>query len=356
MRIFALALTQTMRTIRNCFVSFGIVAACATFHALAVDLTSAYDEQELRFWQPRYSATTIQLLRALMGQIPGQPAAFTPAQQQQLSKVQLRFPLPSEQIGTEAQFRGDPLMFYSRVDLPEVTLPVLSLKFFSDVCLAYDWLNGNGYESASPTIYMKLVKYNPPTRFPQGKYPPLLRAVGIPDDARKDTALEERYYFTFNHFRTFILLHELGHIYHRDVAGGPDSQKHEVDADLFALETLRRLEAPPLGAVLYFTAAANVQLNRADFPTEAAWKEYLSKLSHPANEVRLQQASDYVRRNARAFAGGANPTPDEMADVQESADILSNLAKLVSDPEFPMGPPKSTLVDLSPLELHKRKK
>lgn len=345
-----------MRTIRNRFVRFFVVLACTTFHAVAVDLTSAYDEQELRLWQPRYSATTLQLLRALMGQLAGQPAALTVAQQQQLSTVQLRFPLPSEQIGPEAKYRGDPLMFYSRIDPPEVVLPVLSLKFFSDVCLAYEWLNWNGYELASPTIYMKLVKYNSPKRFPQGKYPPLLRAVGVPDDARKDAALEERYFFTFNHFRTFLLLHELGHIYYRDVAGGPDSQKQEVEADLFALETLRRLEAPPLGAALYFTAAANLQLNRADFATDAAWKEYLSKLSHPANEFRMQQASEYIRQNARAFAGGANSTADTMAAVQESADALSKLAKLVSDPEFPMVAPKSTVVDLSPLELHKRKK
>jgi len=344
-----------MRTIRHRFVRVFVILACVVFHALAVDLSSAYDEQELRFWQPRYSATTLQLLRALMGRMAGQPAALTDAQLQQLSSVQLRFPLPSEQIGAEAQYRGDPLMFYSRVNPPEVTLPVLSLKFFSDVCLAYEWLNRNGYESASPTIYMKLVKYNRPVRFPQGRYPPLLRAIGIPDDARKDAALEERYFFTFNHFRTFLLLHELGHIYHRDVAGGPDSQKHEVEADLFALETLRRLEAPPLGAALYFTVAANLQLNRADFPTEAGWKEYLGKLSHPANEFRLQQASDYIRRNARAFAGGATSAPDSMTAVQDSADVLAKLAKLVGDSEFPMVAPKSTLVDLSPLELRKRK-
>jgi len=344
-----------MRTIRNRFVGLFVVLACLRFFAFAVDLTSAYDEQELRLWQPRYSATTLQLLRALMGQEPGQPAALTEAQQQQLLAVRLRFPLPSEQNGLEARYRGDPLMFYSRVDPPEVILPVLSLKFFSDVCLAYEWLNRNGYESASPTIYMKLVKYNRPNRFPEGKYPGLLRAVGIPDDARKDSALEERYFFAFNHFRTFVLLHELGHIYHHDLADGADSQKREVEADLFALEALRRLEAPPLGAVLYFTVAANLQLNRADFSTEADWKEYLGKLSHPANEFRLQQASNYIRRNARAFAGGSTSTHADMVAVQEFADILAKLAKLAANPEFPMVAPKSTLVDLSPLKLRKRK-
>jgi len=332
-----------------------ILAACLVCStagpALAVDLSSAYSEQELRSWQPKYSDTTNQLLGALLGQLSGQPAVLTAEERKNLSGLKLRFPMPSEQNGPEAQYRGDPLMFYSRVSPPEVVLPVLSLKFFSDVCLAYVWLNAKGYEPASPTIYMKLVKYNRPARFPHGRYPPLLQAVGIPGEARKDGDIEQRYFETFNHLRTFLLLHELGHVYHRDDPSAGDRQKREVDADAFALEVFRRLKSPPLGATIYFTAAANLQLNRADFSTEAQWKAYLEKLSHPANEYRLQQASQYMRRNLDAFVDD----PGDRAGFIEMADITANLANLISSREFPMVAPKSALVDLSPLELRKRK-
>src|SRR5262249_15890666 len=150
---------------------------------------------------PKYAATTEQLLQALLGELPGQPPVFTDAERSRLAGVRLRFPLPSEQTGSEAAYRGDPLAFYSRLNPEEVVLPMLSLKFFSELSLAYTWLRLNGYETASPTIYMKLVKFNRPARFPNGRYPSLLGAVGVPDTAREDHAVEEEYYFTFNHVR-----------------------------------------------------------------------------------------------------------------------------------------------------------
>jgi hypothetical protein len=285
----------------------------------------------------------------------GQTAALTDDQRQQLASLKLRFPLPSEQIGSEASFRGDPLMFYSRPNPPEVTLPVLSLKFFSDWCLAYVWLDQNGYEMGSPTIYLKLIKYNSPARFPDGRYPPLLSAVGIPDDARKNGDIEQRYFFAFNHLRTFLLLHELGHVYYRHGTSNMERQAQEEQADMFAFEGLLRLQAPLVGAALYFTAAANLQLNRSDFRSELEWKEYLRNLSHPANEARLQRASDFIRQHAKEFAGGKEATPETTAAVQQLVDSLAKLAKVTADPEFQMVAPRSRLVDLSPLALHKRK-
>lgn len=335
-----------------CLLAVLVFAPSGTF---AADLTSAYTEKDLLVWQPRYETTTLQLYRALLGQMIGQPAALTDDQRQQLANVKLRFPLPSEQVGSEASFRGDPLMFYSRPNPPEVTLPALSLKFFSDWCLAYVWLDQNGYEMGSPTIYLKLVKYNSPARFPEGRYPPLLSAVGIPDDARKNRDIEQRYFLAFNHLRTFLLLHELGHVYYRHGSSTMGRQAQEEQADMFAFEALLRLQTPPIGAALYFTAAANLQLNRSDFPSEAEWKEYLRNLSHPANEVRLQRASDYIRQNAKDFAGGKGATPETKAAVQQIVDSLAGLAKATADPEFQMVAPKSRLVDLSPLALRKRK-
>lgn len=343
-----------MRAHRPLFLCVLVVLTCEITCVSAVDLSSAYSEQELRAWQPKYAATTEGLLQALMGQMVGQPPVLTTTERQRLAAVKLRFPLPAEQVGPEVIYRGDPLMFYSRLNPPEVVLPVLSLKFFADVCLAYVWLDRSGYEMASPTIYMKLVKYNRPARFPQGRYPPLLRAVGVPADARKNTDLEESYYVVFNQLRTFLLLHEVGHIYHRHTVSSGARQAQEAEADLFALDVLRRLGAPPLGAALYFTAAANLQMNRSDFASDAAWEDYLISLSHPANESRLRAARDYVRQNAKAFAASAATPEEGAAVVQQSVDILDSLAKLVADPEFPMVPPKGTLVDLSPLALHKR--
>ena len=328
-----------------------VVAALVCIRpSLAVDLSSAYPETLLRNLQPQYEFPTKQLLAALMGQFPGQPPALNSDQRTRLATVKLRFPLPSEQRGAESVYRGDPLMFYSRSDPPEIVMPVLSLKFLSDVCLAEIWLNRNGYDPGSPTIYMKLIKYNGPNRFPNGRYPPLLEAVGIPDDARRDPAIESRFNQTVNVERVFILLHELGHVFYQDDTSVGDQRTKEIRADTFALEALRKLETPP--GPIYFTAAANLQLNRSDFPSDPAWRKYLEGLSHPANEQRLQNDADFLRKNAKAFAGGADGTPD-YAIVLQIANTVERLAQLVADPESPMIPARSRLVDLSPLKLRK---
>jgi len=320
----------------------------------AVDLSSAYSEKELREWQPKYATTTEQLLKSLMGEMPGQPPVFTEAERRQFAGVRLRFPLPAEQAGVEAAYHGDPLAFYSRVKPPEVVLPVLSLKFFADLTLAYTWLRMNGYEAASPTIYMKLVKYNRPGRFPGNHYPPLLAAIGVPDhaQARKNHDVEDEYYFMFNAVRTFLLLHELGHIYHRHDTSGRDRQAQEAEADEFALNVLQRLPLLPVGAALYFIAAANLQLNRADFKSDGDWETYVSGLTHPANERRLQRASDYIKANAASFAG-PDATPQQKEAVRVVAHELAGLAQLAGDRELPMVPPRGAKVDLSPLVLRK---
>lgn len=344
-----------MTSVRVRAIGLVVLVLCTVSGSFSVDLTQTYSEDDLKFWQPRYAATTAQLYRAILGEEIGQPPALTASQRQQLGNVTLRFPLPVEQKGPEARYAGDPLMFYSQLDPAEVTLPVLSLKFFSELCLAYEWLDINGYEMASPTIYMKLLKYNRPTRFPDGRYPPLLRAIGIPDDARRDRNVEQRYFFAFNHLRMFVLLHELGHIYHRHVYSVKERQAQEIEADSFAFEALRRLEAPPVGTALYFTAAANLQLNRSDFKSAASWTNYLQGLSHPASELRLQRASDYIKNNLKEFAGGDDATAESEVEVRQMSDALDKLSKLLGDAQFQMVPPKSRFVDMSPLALRKRK-
>ena len=315
-----------------------------------LDLSSAYPETSLRELQPQYEIATKPLLAALMGQFPGQPPGLNSDQRKRLAPVKLRFPLPSEQSGAESVYRGDPLAFYSRSDPPEIVMPVLSLKFLSDVCLAYVWLNRSGHDPSTPSIYMKLLKYNRPDRFPNGRYPPLLEAVGIPENARSDPAIESRFNVTVNHERVFILLHELGHIFYQHDTSGGDQQTKELQADTFALEAMRTLETPP--TPIYFTMAANLQLNRSDFPSDTAWRQYLKGLSHPANEQRLQHEADFLRKNAKEFAGGKESTQD-YADVLEMANIFESLGKLAAAPESPMVPARSRLVDLSVLNLRK---
>jgi hypothetical protein len=197
---------------------------------------------------------------------------------------------------------------------------------------------------------MKLVKYNRPDRFPNGRYPPLLEAVGIPDNARSDPAVESRFNETVNVERVFILLHELGHIFYQHDASGGDQQTKELQADTFALEAMRALETPP--SPIYFTMAANLQLNRSDFPSDTAWRQYLVGLSHPANEQRLQHEADFLRKNAKAFAGGTESTQD-YANVLQIANTIESLAQLVAAPESPMVSARSRLVDLSILKLRK---
>jgi hypothetical protein len=212
----------------------------------------------------------------------------------------VEFPLHAE--GT---WRGRPLAFYVPPDGARVVMPIFSLKFLDDLCTAYAWLQVNGYSLETISEYTAMLRHRPA---PAGGHPRPLEALHIPPDALRDRRVDELALGHFATARTWLLLHELGHIHHRHAAPSfARSRQNEEQADRFATEVMRRTPLPPLGILVFFLA-------------DAHWAGYPSSEedTHPLSGARV-----------RTLAGGV--------DDPGLADQLRALATLLDDPEIRAG-------------------
>jgi hypothetical protein len=111
-----------------------------------------------------------------------------------------------------------------------------------------------------------------------------LPSLGIPSDPLSNPRVDE---LASNHFvtaRAFILLHELGHLYHRHVARTLQaSQDNEREVDRFSALVLKRTPITPLGSLIYFTALAHW----ADYPPQDLH-------THPLSGERLHALARHI--------------------------------------------------------------
>ncbi len=165
--------------------------------------------------------------------------------------------------------------------------PIASLKFLDDLCTAYAWLQINGYGLETISEYAAMLRYQ---SFPDGRYPRPLLALRIPSDALRNPRVDE---LALGHFvvtaRTFILLHELGHVYYRHRGS---TIANEEQADRFAAEVMARTPLPPLGIIVFFLF-------------DAHWSSYPPGPAdtHPMSGARLQALAGLVEDGA-----GRGPT------------------------------------------------
>lgn len=246
-----------------------------------------YDQQTLAYWQGRFTKSTNKLFGVLKSNnlITGQETAA-------IGNVVIDYPmLPAGHCPDNCP---NPFEYYSTANPPVVTMPTLSLLFLNDLCIAYAWLTVNGYQIETVTNYIDMIRFRPPSYFPNGRYPQPLKALHIPDDALKNPRVDNMSLAFFNDARAFILSHEIGHILHHDPGNRSvapaQSQAHEAAADAYATEVMRRAADPPIGLVVYFFAAAHWDPQAAE--------------THPLTPQRLLALADVLDKNADAF--GAN--------------------------------------------------
>lgn len=248
-----------------------MVLACAAVvsHARAADAAAGlYDRATLDYWGQRYQVSTRKILNEVIR------PALRAEERRQLDTVELDMPRHAE----DAQ-RGRPLAFYA--DNDRVVMPVYSLKFLDDLCTAYAWLQINGYSLETISDYTAMLRHGKVRPTPE--FAPLT-ALGIPANALKDPRVDALALGHFVTARTFILLHELGHVYHRHRGGsGARSRKNEEEADRFAAEVMARTALPPLGSLVFFMADASW----AGYPTTA-------DDTHPLSGARLRTLADRV--------------------------------------------------------------
>jgi peptidase M48-like protein len=251
---------------------------------------------------------------------------LTPEERRALSGVTFETPL-----------EGDPVLgYYSESRSRVVTMPAISLLFFEDLCVAYAWLQVRGYRLETIEEYVAMLKYKDARAF-GGRYPPPLKALGIPADALTDPKVNDLSLRLRNTGYAFILGHELGHIryQHPGYDGVPVavSQGNERQADQFGLELMRRVSEIPMGAMIFFQAGVYYFDNRADYPSDAAWQAYVSKsATHPLTTDRLQTLSGRVSALAEDFARGQ---PNRAAAIETTrfiGDRFAEFAAFLNDP------------------------
>lgn len=315
-------------------VLFLIIFLLAPIPVAAGDLADLYDGNKLAREKPRFERRINELFDR--GIWPG----LSGIQKQALKSVELEFPLVGE-IG------GNPVDFYSgqRGGRFFVAMPVLSLMFLEDLCTAYAWLHIKGYSLETIDEYVTMLRYKKAADFPGGRYPPPLKALGIPDNALTDRAVDDLSLRFRNTAYAFIMLHELGHIFHRDRGykgiTTAQARSKEQRADRFALDVLQRTATIPMGAILFFQAQAYFMPSKGQLraegkiKTEQEWETYLkSEVTHPLTADRLRYMAVHLENVSPTASSGSyretllyiSTRLEHIADILEDPDLQGCIA------------------------------
>jgi hypothetical protein len=247
-----------------------------------------YDLSTLEQVRPRYERSTRKILEWIT------PVLYMEEKQRLGVGARIDFPLYSGQ----SKF-PTPLDFYAPLDPPHVVMPIFSLKFLDDLCTAYAWLQINGYSLETVSEYTAWLQER---RTKGGRISPPLKALQIPANARSDPRVDE---WALNHFttaRTFILLHELGHLYRRH---SESTIANEQEADQFAVKVMGRTVLKPIGMLVFFLA-------------DAHWSYPSAEATHPLSGARVKALADHI-------------------DDPGLAHELRKLGVLIDDPEIRAG-------------------
>jgi len=272
-----------------------VITTCAGATVFGQNVSRLYPEKKLQADAARWSE---QIQAEYRDTILPQ---LTDEERSVLGGVKIEVPLSAP--------NGDPFSFYTD-DKGTIYLPALSLRFFSDLCVANAWLNAHGYDGTTVRDYVGVL-LREATLSPRAPLPPVFRTLGVPDNAREESAVANRVDRNFGNTIVFLLAHELGHSLkkHDTHLGDPiQKRRQEIEADTFAIEVMRRIGQVPLGVEFWFDVEhiGHVQGIRrvavGRFPTEAEWQKYLASLDHPVSKERLEALAVEIERASNSFA------------------------------------------------------
>jgi hypothetical protein len=308
-----------------------LLALLLTPPALAKDMSSLYDDATLASWQPQFQEGILWNVDNVIW------PRLSARERQRLAGVDLCFPLRGQS--------GDPLEFYARLgaaadacadrDAPVVVLPIQSIKFFDDLCVAHAWLWRNGYGPDTALEYASMLKYGEAERF-GGRYPAPLPALQIPDDALADPVVEEQAQKLLKSGILFLVLHELGHVLHGhpgyDATSAAQAQANEGEADRFALAVMRRIGVAPFGMVFWFQTGAYLAPNRGDFQSDDAYAEWLRQATHPVTDDRLRAIAAELRQSPEDFSVEFPDQARGREAILATADDIDRVASVMAEP------------------------
>ena len=273
-----------------------VITACAGATVFGQNVSKLYPEKKLQADSARWSEQIQAEYRETI--LP----QLTNEERSALGAVKIKVPLSGP--------GGDPFSFYTD-DKGTIYLPALSLRFFCDLCTANAWLNAHGYDGTAVRDYVGVL-LREATLSPSAPLPPVFRTLGVPDNAREETAVANRVDRNFGNTIVFLLAHELGHALKKHDTHLRDpvqKRKQEIEADAFAIEIMRRIGQVPLGIEFWFDVEriGHVQGMRRlvatqRFPTEAEWQKYLATFDHPVTNERLEALAGVIEKDSDSFA------------------------------------------------------
>lgn len=273
--------------------------------AIAQDVSRLYTDEKLKADAARWG----EQIRAEYGEtiLP----QLTDAERSALNGIKIDVPLKGP--------HGDPFEYYYANGT--INLPALSLRFYSDLWVANAWLNAHGYDGTTVRDYVGLL-FREAAASPRAPLPPVLRTLGVPDNARDESAVSNRVDRNFGNTIVFLLAHEVGHALkkHRtDLHEPAERRKQEIEADAFAIEVMRRIGQVPTGLDFWFDVERIRHVAPTKFPTEAEWQKYLASLDHPVTSERLE-----------ALAVAIEKAPDSFARNQDNQALWSQRSKMLA--------------------------
>lgn len=323
-----------MKTLAACL---GALLCCllVASAAAAKDLSTIYDLSTLANGLAVHEKTTQKIVDQVIW------PALSDSERSALSGVRFEYPLVPD-----AAMRGSPLSFYAPFSGDRVVMPESSLKFLDDLCTAYAWLQVHGYGVETVSEYTGLLRHKD---FAAGRFPQPLPSLQIPQHALRDQQVNDLSLAHFVTARTFILLHELGHVIH--YRGVPEaewqrrdrtlaqllamSRASEEAADRFAIRVMQRTPLPPIGMMIFFMADAHFSSFPAVY-SEKEWQHYLDNYStHPLTGARLHILAAELRDRGLAALidqlGKELDDPDTQLGVMATA-RASDLSMLAPRP------------------------
>ena len=237
--------------------------------------------------------------------------SLTDRERQQLGRITLDL--------SRREYPEHPLNFYAATG-GNVVLPLSSVKLLSDLSLAVAWYNRKRLPEQKVFDYAAMLAFRGPA--PDGVKALPLAALGVPDDADNDPAVNALFQKFFGTTMVFIMGHETGHLFHghRTNVGEARSRQQEAEADAFAVELMARMAAVPVGVSVYLALAA---------PFECA-----ERSTHPLSGERINRLVAAIRGNASSFARNTPSPQQERQDVEAIAQKLGEFARFLDDPDI----------------------
>ncbi len=206
----------------------------------------------------------------------------------------------------------------------EVHVPASSVRMLGDLVASWIWLNQRKHSTDTVNEYLAILKYQWRSgTLRRQRYHPL-EALGVPANVREDPAIADDYGRAISNALFFIVCHELGHVLYEhegivatDAAASARSIAQEQQADVFALEVMRRIGEVPIGVPMFFMFTTALEPAPGD-------PDYGKPRTHPLSSERIRAVATFLRANARGFARGFRDPATAVAKVNAIADLLVN--------------------------------